>query len=144
MKHVKLFEGFLSEKKKKEDEEDPGTELSNTTGIITAMEVTEATPHQPKYGTDDEFSNRVSDWAMDIMSMDDRTEAPTTVVELSIFLNLINAAGEKFAKAVGFKYIPAKDFKTLIKLINNDEFGDTFDVYDKEAFLTYYKDYFTK
>lgn len=44
MKHIKLFEGFLSEKKKqkkKDKDEDPGTVLSNTTGIIATGEVTE-------------------------------------------------------------------------------------------------------
>jgi hypothetical protein len=43
MKYLKLFEGFLSEKEKKEDEEkDPGTVLSNTTGIIASAEVAES------------------------------------------------------------------------------------------------------
>ena len=37
MKHVKLFESFLSDKKK--EEEDPGTELSNTTGAEVSEDV---------------------------------------------------------------------------------------------------------
>lgn len=56
MKYLKLFEGFLllkeeeldsfgNKKKKAEDEEDPGTVLSNTTGTITTMEVSENDSH---------------------------------------------------------------------------------------------------
>lgn len=62
MKHVKLYEAFLSEKeeldafgnkkKKKEEVEDPGTVLSNTTGTITNMEVSEA----------NDFNNKGEGW----------------------------------------------------------------------------------
>jgi len=84
MKYVKLFEGFLSEKesdeevdsfgnkkKKKKDEEDPGTVLSNTTGIVTAMEVTEA-KNEDISKWDDKRVNKIYGYYLDGLSNAER------------------------------------------------------------------------
>jgi hypothetical protein len=97
MKYVKLYEGFLSEKKKKEDEEDPGTELSNTTGIIATAEVTEKEGPADIDKWDDKRVEMVFNAMLDEMSATERKEIEDKKMDIKQKREYLKSEDKKFA-----------------------------------------------
>ncbi len=111
MKYVKLFEGFLSEKesgeeldsfgnkkKKKKEVEDPGTVLSNTTGIIATAEVSEAKKNEDISKWDDKRVEKIYGYYLDGLSNAEREKEEKKKLSASQKREVLKKQQVKFEK----------------------------------------------